>query len=215
MMTSPEFFRKHMGEILANIKSQVPDHHFEFTDPFWVLVAAMLSHRTRDEVTDSAARSLYIRYKKCEELAKASYDEVLMLIHNVGFRSVKARRIIEAARFLSEHHGCKVPPDLDSLIEIAGVGRKTANVVLADAFGIPAIAVDTHVHRISNRIGFSDSGDPAEVEKDLEEIVPRSMWVGFNPALVEFGKHVCLPRKPRCSICSIRRFCNYNRDLTS
>ncbi|MGC8515497.1 MAG: endonuclease III domain-containing protein [Thermoplasmata archaeon] len=195
--------------IYSRIVEQSPDHHFEFSDPFWVLITTILSHRTKDEVTDAAARGLYNRYTNAEGLASASEEDVLEIIRKVGFSTVKAPRIINAARIILIDYAGKVPSNLNDLTRIKGVGRKTANVVLADAFKIPAIAVDTHVLRISNRLGISRSKDPAVVEQELTRIVPKELWLGFNPRLVEFGKKICRPVGPRCQICNISEFCDY------
>lgn len=195
--------------IYSRIREQSPDHHFEFSDPFWVLITTILSHRTKDEVTDAAARGLYNRYRNAEGLATASEEDVLEIIRKVGFSSVKAPRIINAARLILNEFAGNVPANIDDLTSIKGVGRKTANVVLADAFKIPAIAVDTHVLRISNRLGISRSKDPEVVERELTRIVPKDIWLGFNPRLVEFGKKVCRPVGPRCQICNISEFCDY------
>ena len=200
---------KNIREIYKRIREQSPPHHFEFSDPFWVLITTMLSHRTRDEVTDAAARSLYNRYGDSRGLSTARYEDVKDLISRVGFSTVKAARVVEVARIIEEKYGGKVPGDIEKLTELPGVGRKTANVVLADSFGIPAIAVDTHVQRIATRLGITRSDDPEDTERILEKIVPRELWLGFNPTLVEFGKHVCRPIGPKCDICKISEYCNY------
>ncbi|MHB1708090.1 MAG: endonuclease III domain-containing protein [Thermoplasmataceae archaeon] len=200
---------KNIREIYQRIREQSPPHHFEFSDPFWVLITTMLSHRTKDEVTDAAARSLYNRYGDSKGLSTASYVDVKDLISRVGFRTVKAGRVIEVARIIENKYGGKVPGEIEKLTELPGVGRKTANVVLADSFGIPAIAVDTHVQRIATRLGITRSNDPEDTEHILEKIVPRELWLGFNPTLVEFGKHVCRPIGPRCDVCKISEFCDY------
>ena len=200
---------KNIREIYRRIREQSPPHHFEFSDPFWVLITTMLSHRTKDEVTDAAARSLYNRYGDSRGLSAARYEDVKDLISRVGFSTVKAARVVEVARIIEEKYGGKVPGDIEKLTELPGVGRKTANVVLADSFGIPAIAVDTHVQRITTRLGITRSDDPEDTERILEKIVPRELWLGFNPTLVEFGKHVCRPIGPKCDICKISEYCDY------
>ena len=210
---SKAVIKANIRTIYSRIKEQSPDHHFEFSDPFWVLITTILSHRTKDEVTDAAARDLYNKYGNAEGLAKASEADVLEIIRKVGFSSVKAPRIINAARIILNKFVGNVPSNIDDLTSIKGVGRKTANVVLADAFKIPAIAVDTHVLRISNRLGISRSKDPEVVERELTRIVPKDLWLGFNPRLVEFGKRVCRPVGPRCEICNISEFCNYYRHI--
>ncbi len=198
--------------IYEGIKSQAPPHHFEFHDPFWVLITTIMSHRTKDEVTDVAARNLHNRYIDAKGLSQAKYDDVLSLISRVGFSTVKAKRVIDAARIIMEDYGGKVPETIEELTVIPGVGRKTANVVLADALGKPAIAVDTHVHRISNRLGWSRTKNPDDTEEDLKKIIPQEYWVGFNPMLVEFGKKICKPIGPRCGECSISAYCRFFSD---
>ena len=197
--------------IYGRIKEKAPPHHFEFHDPFWVLITTILSHRTKDEVTDPAARRLFERYKDPGGLSSAKQEDVERLINKVGFYNVKAERVIQAARIILEHYGGNVPVNADDLMKIPGVGRKTANVVLADSMGIPAIAVDTHVFRISRRIGLSSGKKPDDVEADLMRIIPEKLWLGFNPVMVEFGKKICRPINPKCDICNITEFCNFYR----
>ncbi len=199
-----------IGEVIGLMKSQSPPHHFEFHDPYWVLITTMLSHRTKDPVTDDAARKLRARYIDMNGLAGAPYEDVLKIIEKVGFRNAKARRIIDASKIILEKYGGNVPPSLEELTTIPGVGRKTANVVLSDSFNIPTIAVDTHVQRISVRLGISTSEDPEETERKLMEIVPRELWVGLNPMMVEFGKNVCRPVGPLCGKCLIQKYCDYD-----
>lgn len=186
-----------------------PPHHFEFSDPFWVLITTMLSHRTKDEVTDAAARALFNEYRNASNLSRADPEDVRKLISRVGFSNVKSRRIIEAARIIVEEFEGTVPDNVEDLTRIPGVGRKTANVVLSDSMSIPAIAVDTHVQRISYRIGWSKSTDPEETERIMRKIVPRDQWIGFNPTMVEFGKKICKPVHPLCEKCKINEFCEY------
>ena len=191
------------------IREMSPPHHFEFSEPFWVLVTTLLSHRTKDQVTDAAARALYNRYGSAENLSRASYDDVLNMISKVGFCKVKARRVIDLAGIIVNRYEGKVPENREELMTIPGVGRKTANVILSDSMGIPAIAVDTHVQRISKRIGWSRSDEPEKTEEALMKIVPREEWVGFNPVMVEFGKTVCRPVGPRCQKCLINKYCDF------
>lgn len=201
--------KRDFGNMFDLIKEMSPPHHFEFSDPFWVLVTTLLSHRTKDPVTDAAARSLYNRYGNAEKLAAADYDDVLSMISKVGFCKVKAARVIDLAGIIVNKYGGTVPESREELMTIPGVGRKTANVVLSDSMGIPAIAVDTHVQRISKRIGWSRSDDPEKTEEALMKIVPHEDWVGFNPVMVEFGKTVCKPIGPKCSQCLINSYCEF------
>lgn len=201
--------REQFGEMYRLIREQSPPHHFEFSDPFWVLITTIMSHRTKDEVTDPAARRLQEKYHDSVGLASADYEDVYEAISKVGFARVKAERVIGAARIINEKFGGKVPENIEDMMTIPGIGRKTANVVLADALNIPAIAVDTHVHRISNRIGWADTKNPDDTEERLKKIIPRDQWLGFNPILVEFGKKICRPIGPKCGECSISSYCEY------
>ena len=209
MPVKSRFDERTIRIMLARIKEQVPPHHFEFHDPFWVLITTVLSHRTKDEITDSSARSLYNAYGTVEGLASASTKDIELHIKRVGFYRVKAERVKEISKIILEKYSGKVPDNIDDLTKLPGVGRKTANVVLSDSMRIPAIAVDTHVQRISKRIGWSESDDPEKTEEALMKIVPREEWVGFNPVLVEFGKTVCKPIGPRCSQCRINSYCDF------
>ncbi|MGP6219648.1 endonuclease III domain-containing protein [Caldiplasma sukawensis] len=200
--------------IVKKIEEVAPDHHFEFREPFWVMINTMLSHRTKDEVTDNAGRALYEKYRDAKGLSKANYDDVLKIIDKVGFKTVKAARIIEAAKIIIEKFGGEVPKYREQLMEIPGIGRKTANVVLADGFGIPAIAVDTHVMRISIRTGLSKNKDPDMIEQDLMKLIPEDLWLQLNTRFVEFGKSVCRPVGPKCNECPVSFKCNYGRKHT-
>ncbi len=201
--------RTNISEVYARIAAQSPPHHFEFSDPFWVLITTILSHRTKDQVTDVASRNLFVAYGDCNGLAEADVSEVKSMISKVGFSSVKAGRVVEAARLVRDRFNGSVPRTLEELTTIPGVGRKTANVVLSDSLGVPAIAVDTHVQRISRRMGFTNSDDPAVTEQRLRRIVPYDLWIGFNPTLVEFGKKICRPVGPKCGDCNVSEFCEY------
>lgn len=212
-MASLRYYRENFPKIYEGVKRQAPLHHFEFKDPFWVLITTMLSHRTKDAVTDKAGRGLYEKYRDSRNLAIASFDDVVTIIEKVGFRNGKAKRIIQAAGMVENQFSGNVPQTREELMSIPGVGRKTANVVLADGFGIPEIAVDTHVHRIANRLGISSSKEPEDVEDAIKKIVPRDFWLGFNPLLVEFGKIICKPVGPKCEVCSISSYCDYYKKV--
>ncbi len=179
-------------------------------DPFKTLIGCILSQRTKDETTDKAFERLFSRYKGVDDLAEADPKEIERLIYPVGFYRVKARRIVEAARYVRDVFGGQVPDRLEDLIKIPGIGRKCANIVLAYAFGKPAIAVDTHVYRVSVRLGIADENvKPENVERALMAIVPKERWVEVNHALVRFGKEVCRPVNPLCDACPVRRYCRY------
>ena len=179
-------------------------------DPFKTLIGCILSQRTKDETTDRAFQRLFSRYKGVQDLAEADPKEVERLIYPVGFYRVKARRIVDAARYVRDVFGGRVPDRMEVLLKIPGIGRKCANIVLAYAFGKPAIPVDTHVYRVSVRLGIvGEKAKPEDVERALMDIVPRERWVDVNHALVRFGKEVCRPVGPRCDECPVREHCRF------
>lgn len=168
-------------------------------EPYQLLIAAVLSSRTRDEQTAKAVERLFSKAKSIEDLARMEVSEIEELIKNVGFYRVKARRIKEIAKMLI---GRNFPETFEELLQLPGVGRKTANVVLS-YLGKPAIAVDTHVHRIANRIGLVKTKTPEETEEELKKIFPIELWNRVNEVFVGFGQTICLPRNPRCSECPV------------
>ncbi len=178
-----------------------------FKDPFFVLISTVMSHRTRDDVTYPAARKLFEIFSTPEEMVKADVSEIENLIKDVGFYRVKAGRIKEISRILLEKYDGKVPDDMEALLELPGVGRKTANCVLAHAFLKDALAVDTHVHRISNRLGLVETKIPEETETELKKIFPQRYWRHINLLLVKLGQNICRPISPRCEICALNDMC--------
>ena len=178
-------------------------------DPFRVLIATILSARTRDETTLAASHRLFAKYPNVQSLARAKADSVRKLIKPVGFYNTKASRIIEAANLLIRKHGGKVPESLEELLGLPGVGRKTANCVLVYGFRKPAIPVDTHVHRISNRLGLCETKTPEETEIELMRTVNSKFWLDINELFVRFGQEVCRPIGPKCSVCLLNKECKY------
>jgi endonuclease-3 len=178
-------------------------------DPFKVLISTILSHRTRDENTKKAVEKLFLNYKDAWSLSKANIKEVRKLIRPVGFYKIKSKRIIEISRILVKNFDGKVPNEIEKLLSLPGVGRKTANCVLVYAFNKPAIPVDTHVHRISNRIGLVHTKNPLETEIELRKVIPRKYWLKINKLLVSFGQTICKPINPKCYECSIKNFCEF------
>lgn len=176
-------------------------------DPFKVLVATILSARTRDEVTAAAARRLFARAGDVNELARLSVGELEQLIFPVGFFRNKARYLAQLPGVLRERFGGQVPRDIDSLLTLPGVGRKTANLVVAVAFQEPAICVDTHVHRIMNIWGYVRTTTPFQTEMELRRILPVRHWIRINAILVAFGQGTCTPQWPRCDRCVIAYLC--------
>lgn len=178
-------------------------------DPYKVLVRTILSQRTRDENTDQATKNLFGKYKDIYEVVDASTEDVEELIRCSGFYRVKAARIKEVSRILIDQYGGEVPDNLKELVELPGVGRKTANCVLVYAFELPAIPVDTHVHRISNRIGLVNTKTPEQTEVELAKIAPKELWIKLNDLMVQFGQTICKPMSPQCEMCPISDICDY------
>lgn len=176
-------------------------------DPFFVLISTVMSHRTRDEVTYPTARKLFEKFSTPEEMLRADLKELEVLIKGVGFYRVKAGRIQEISRILLEKYDGKVPDDMEALLSLPGVGRKTANCVLAHAFLKDALAVDTHVHRISNRLGLIETRTPEATENELMIIFPKCYWKHINLLLVKLGQNICRPISPRCEICVLNDIC--------
>jgi endonuclease-3 len=176
-------------------------------EPFQHLVFAILSARTRDEQTVKAARNLFKLADTPEKLAKLSEQEIASLISHAGFYRNKARNLKAMAEILVREYGSKVPDSFEELTKLPGVGRKTANVVLAHAFHKETIAVDTHVHRIANRLGLVQTKKPEETENELKKAIPKRIWRRVNSAFVAFGQTVCKPLKPLCPQCPIEKIC--------
>lgn len=179
--------------------------------PYEVLIATILSARTKDETTIRVAARLFRRYPTPNSLAKARLSDVGRLIAPIGFYRVKARHIIATARMLVTRHGGHIPNTMDALLRFPGVGRKTANIVRAVVFGEPAIAVDTHVHRICNRLGWIRTTTPARSEAALERIVPGRWKRSVNDTFVKFGKDICRPSPPQCWRCPVAWWCRFKR----
>ncbi|MCE5249116.1 endonuclease III [bacterium] len=177
-------------------------------DPFKVLVSTIISLRTKDEVTREASHRLYILAETPETMLVLPTDTIEKAIYPAGFYRNKARTIIAVCRTIMTKYGGKVPDDLDELLKIKGIGRKTANLVLTKGFGKPGICVDTHVHRISNRLGYVVTKNPVETEFELRKILPEQYWIEYNDLLVTFGQNMCKPVSPHCSECPIHNFCN-------
>ncbi len=193
--------------IITRLKKHYPPGKFNSSDPFRVLIATVLSQRTRDEITERAAGKLFARYSTAAALANADIGDIEELIREVGFYRVKAPRIKEIARIILNDFKGRVPDDMDSLLSLPGVGRKTANCVLVYGFGREVIAVDTHVHRISNRLGLVSTKTPEETEVQLLEVVPKKHWRHINELLVRFGQDICRPVGPKCGGCPLVGLC--------
>ena len=184
-------------------------------DPFKILIGTILSARTRDESTTRVVNKLFARFKTPEDLATADINEIKKMIHSIGFYNVKAARIKQVSQILIRKFDGKVPSDIDSLLELPGVGRKTANCVLVYAFDQPAIPVDVHVHRISNRLGLVNTKVPEQTEVELRKVVERKLWTKVNDTFVMYGQNICLPIRPDCKLCDLKKSCLYYSTLAS
>ena len=176
-------------------------------DPFMVLISCLLSLRTKDETTKGASQRLFARAKTPQTILKLRAREIEKLIYPVGFYRTKAKTILRVCRLLLKGYSGQVPDDIDELLKFPGVGRKTANLVVTLGYDKPGICVDTHVHRISNRLGYVKTKTPEETEFALRKKLPKKYWVTFNDLLVTYGQHLCKPISPLCSQCKIRPFC--------
>jgi len=205
----------------ANVKSILkildelyPDAQcsLDFADPLQLLVATILSAQCTDERVNKVTPALFTKYTSAGQLAEAPLEELEQDIKSTGFYHNKALAIKESSRIIADRFGGKVPPDLESLVELPGIGRKTANVVLGNAFGIPGVVVDTHVARLSARIGLTREKDRDKIEQDLAALIPKQRWIKFSHQLIQHGRRICIARKPKCSICPLRPHCEYGTD---
>ena len=187
-------------------------------DPFKILIGTILSARTRDENTTKVVNKLFARFRTPHELAAADIDEIKKIIHSIGFYNVKAERIKRVSQMLISKFGGQVPCEINQLLELPGVGRKTANCVLVYAFDMPAIPVDVHVHRISNRLGLVHTRMPEQTELELNKLIDKRLWKKVNDTFVMYGQNICLPIKPNCKSCDLKTMCHYysiNRAFSS
>ncbi|WJI10341.1 endonuclease III [Methanobacterium sp. CWC-01] len=202
-----------IDQVISGLREQYQLRVFENRDPYRVLIRTILSQRTRDENTDRATAQLFAEYPTLEDVASATPEELEPLIRPAGFYRVKARRIIEVSQMLLDEFGGVVPEKMKELLLLPGVGRKTANCVLVYAFEKPAIPVDVHVHRISNRLGLVSTKNPEQTELELEKIVPRKYWIELNDLMVQFGQTICRPVNPLHEVCPLADICLYYQEL--
>lgn len=198
--------------LLGTLKDRYPDvkTQLDHQTPFQLLTATILSAQCTDRQVNQVTGHLFERFPDAASLAAADLKDVKQIIYSTGFYNNKAKNIKACATALLERHGGEVPEDLDLLVKLPGVGRKTANVVRSAAFGHPAIVVDTHVLRISNRLGLVQSRDPVKVEFDLMKIIPESSWSDLSLQFIYFGREICDARNPRCGICPLFDICIFS-----
>ena len=202
--------------ILDKLETQHPgaDTELHYTTPFELLVATILSAQSTDAGVNMVTPALFKRYPDARALAKATTDELEPQIHSTGFFRAKSKALLGMAQALVEKHGGDVPARMDDLVELPGVGRKTANVVLGHALGVPGLPVDRHVLRVANRIGIAESDDPEVVEQQLTRALPKPRWTRTSDTLILHGRRVCKP-KPLCDQCVVRDDCDYFRLVIS
>jgi endonuclease-3 len=216
-MMKRQFDQKRMKEIIRILSKEIPDSRIalEFSNPLELLVATILSAQCTDIKVNQVTVDLFKKYRSAEEFAKANLAKLEEEIRPTGFYRNKAKSIQKCCQELMKRFGGEIPKTLEELVTLPGVGRKTANVILGNAFGIPGIAVDTHVHRVSQRIGLTKHEDPVKIEFDLMEIVPKEEWTHFSNLLIWHGRRTCVARKPLCGTCSIRKLCDYGAKMKS
>jgi endonuclease-3 len=196
--------RKILRSIYPRVKTQL-----FYDTPFQLLVATMLSAQCTDKQVNRVARVLFKKLKTPEDFSRVPLRALESLIRSTGFFHNKAKNIKNCSKALLEKHNGQVPQTLEALIELPGVGRKTANVVLGAAFGLPSMVVDTHVARISARLGLTENKDPAKIEFDLMKIMPERAWNDFSLQLIFFGRETCSARNPKCLVCPLEKLCPY------
>ena len=184
----------------------------ELGDPYKVLVATVISQRTREEQTAAVSERVFARYPDVSALASAEEPELYELLQGSEYREEKAPRLIALARLLRDEHNGAVPDTVEALLTLPGVGRKTANCVLIYAFNKSALCVDIHCHRITNRLGWVTTKTPDATEKALEKVMPQDLWAGSNRLFLQHGRAICLPSVPICSRCPVRQWCAYGQD---
>jgi endonuclease-3 len=177
-------------------------------DPFRVLISTVLSLRTKDATTAAASERLYALADTPAAMLTLTAGQIETAIYPVGFYRIKARHILEICQILIDKYNSRVPDEIDELVALPGVGRKTANLVVTLGYGKPGICVDTHVHRITNRWGYVQTRNPERTEATLRAKLPAMYWIEFNDTLVAFGQNLCYPISPRCSVCPVARFCD-------
>jgi endonuclease-3 len=206
----PKPTRKAVLEIISRLSALYPSHPLKIdgtTPPFEVLVAAVMSARTKDPVTVEAARRLFAVARTPRDLRKVAADRVAKLIYPVGFYNTKAEALVGLAGVIEDSFGGEVPHTREEMMSLPGVGRKTANLVLSVAFGIPAICVDTHMHRICNRLGWVKTQNVGETEQALMKVLPKEHWATINRLIVNHGQQICAPTSPKCSGCPVADLC--------
>jgi len=202
-----------IDKILSLLKKEYPDARctLNFSTPLELLIATILAAQCTDKRVNQVTVKLFKKYRRPQDYLKVDLEELEEDIRPTGFFRNKARSIRECVAAIVREYGGKVPEDMEKLVELPGVGRKTANVVLGNAFGIPGIVVDTHVGRVAQRLGLTSNSDPVKIEFDLMEMIPRNEWTNFSHQLVFHGRTICAAKKPLCESCVLKKYCQYYR----
>ena len=210
-MKKQEDPKKRVKKIIKILSKEIPDSTIalKFSNPLELLVATILSAQCTDVKVNQVTLDLFKKHRSARDYAGSNLAKLEEEIRPTGFYRNKAKSIQKCCQELVKRFGGEVPKSLEDLVTLPGVGRKTANVILGNAFGIPGIAVDTHVHRVSLRIGLTKNDDPVKIEFDLMEIVPQEEWTHFSSLLIWHGRRTCVARKPLCGVCPIRKECDY------
>jgi len=214
-MKKQEDLRNRVKKIIRILSKEIPDAPIalKFSNPLQLLIATILSAQCTDVKVNQVTPDLFKKYRTAKDFAESNLATLEEEIRPTGFYRNKAKSLQKCCQELVKRFGGEVPKTLDDLVTLPGVGRKTANVLLGNAFGIPGIAVDTHVHRVSRRIGLTKNDDPVKIEFDLMEIVPKEEGTHFSNLLIWHGRKTCVARKPLCGICPIRKECDYGSKL--
>lgn len=204
--------KERMGQVLQILSEIYPDVHIQlhFQTPFQLLIATILSAQCTDDRVNKVTPKLFAKYLTVEDFTKVPQEELEKDIFSTGFYKSKAEKIQKTAKIVSEQYGGEVPSTMEELLKLPGVGRKTANVLLGHVFDTPGIVVDTHVLRISNRLGFVESDNAEKVEFALMELIPEDQWVIFTHYFINHGRKVCVSRKPKCMNCQVEHLCRYD-----
>jgi endonuclease-3 len=208
--------QKKVKEIIKILSKEIPDSRIalKFSSPFELLIATILSAQCTDVKVNQVTADLFKRYRSVRDYVNLNLTKLEEEIRPTGFYKNKAKAIQKCCKELVARFGGEVPKTLEELVTLPGVGRKTANVILGNVYGIPGIVVDTHVHRVSQRIGLTKNDDPVKIEFDLMEIVPKEEWTHFSNLLIWHGRKTCVAKKPLCEQCSIRKGCDYGSKIS-
>jgi endonuclease-3 len=208
-MKPPELLRQRARQIVRILAKTYPAAHcaLHYENPLQLLIATILSAQCTDVRVNMVTPALFARYPDARAFASANPRELETAIQSTGFFRNKARNIIACCKTLVEKYGGEVPGTMDELVPLPGIGRKTANVILSNAFGVPGITVDTHVGRVSRRLGLTMHTDPVKVERDLMELIPKKEWTMFSHRMIFHGRQICFARRPACEKCPLAKVC--------